>query len=92
MGDLIWLQRVVLFMKLVEHVARLAILPECVEVNAQIMLQVLDDPVAQELILETEHIFSKFTTRFQIHLLGQPATHPVQQQCSPDPNRSPCPL
>ena len=87
-------------MKLVEHVARLAILPECVESNAQSMVQVPEDPVAQELILETEHIFSKFPTLFQIHLLGQPATHPVQQllrhlkyiQCfqwSPDPNRSP---
>ena len=78
-----------------------AILPECVKANAQSMVQVPEDPVAQELILEIEHIFSKFTTRFQIHLLGQPATHPVQQllkyvytmfPVSRDPNRSPCPL
>ena len=39
MGDLIWLQLVVLFMKLVEYVARLAILPECVEANAQTVLK-----------------------------------------------------
>ena len=103
MGDLICLQRVVLFMKLVKHVARLAVLPECVEAKAQSMVKVPEDLVAQELILETEHIFSKFPTRFQIHLLGQPATHPVQQllrhlkyiqffQWPPDPNHSPCPL
>ena len=75
-------------------------MPKCVKANAQSMVQVPEDPVAQELILVSEHIFSKFPTRLQIHLLGQPATHLVQQllrhlkyiqcfQLSPDPNRSP---
>ena len=65
------------------------------------MVQVTEDQVAQELILETKHIFSKFPTRLQIHLLRQPATHSVEQlmrhlkymQCfqwSPNPNRSSC--